>query len=57
MKCDVQSVKDMDFDKVNDIDLLYNDLFDKFYINLNVDKKYIDEYTNTLKSTFYWRRI
>lgn len=41
---DVRSVKDMNFDKVNDIDLLYNDFLDKFYINLNVDKKYIDEY-------------
>lgn len=42
----VQSVKNMDLDKVNDIDLLYNDLLDEFYINLNVDKKYIDEYMN-----------
>lgn len=34
---DAQSVRDMEFDKVNDIDLLYNDLLDEFYINLNVD--------------------
>ena len=36
---DAQSVRDMEFDKVNDIDLLYNDLLDEFYINLNVDMK------------------
>ena len=36
---DVQSVRDMEFDKVNDIDLLYNDLLNEFYIKLNVDMK------------------
>ena len=36
---DAQSVRDMEFGEVSDIDLLYNDLLDEFYINLNVDIK------------------
>ena len=34
---DAQSVRDMEFGEVSDIDLLYNDLLNEFYINLNVD--------------------
>lgn len=36
---DAQSVRDMEFGEVSDIDLLYNDLLNEFYINLNVDMK------------------
>lgn len=36
---DAQSVRDMEFGEVSDIDLLYNDLLNEFYIKLNVDMK------------------